>query len=89
MVPCQQCSHYRRKLEKGLRDGGYVKCKPLVDPALWLRAFYNFAANGTITDPFVVSVADAHPRDAWPFQFRPENIAQCAGFSASNVSTAL
>ena len=87
MAPCDRCAHCRRKLEQGFRDGGFVECKPPIEPSLWLHAFYNFAATGSITEPFVVSDENARPRDAWPFQFRPQNLIRCEGFAAVVAET--
>lgn len=85
-VACERCSHCRSKKDEPVfRDGGFVECKPPVEPSLWLRAFYNFAANGEVKEPFIVSAIEGRARDAWPFQFRPENLAQCGGFSAMGV----
>ena len=58
-VPCERCSHCRSKKDEPVFcDGGFVECKPPVEPSLWLRAFYNFAANGEVKEPFIVSAID-------------------------------
>ena len=35
-VPCERCSHCRSKKDEPVfRDGGFVECKPPVEPSLW------------------------------------------------------
>ena len=79
-TPCKQCIHYREKQDNTLREQQFVECKPPVEAGLWLRAFYQFAANGMVTEPFSVKAVDGKVREAWPFQFHPENLSSCDGF---------
>jgi hypothetical protein len=86
MAPCKDCSHVRAVGNANSLHNGFIECKPPVEPGLWLRAFYSFAANGAVTEPFNVNAAAGMVRDAWPFQFRANHIDRCDGFLAKSAS---
>lgn len=80
MAPCKHCAHARAVFDADSLQTDFIECKPPVEPGLWLRAFYAFAATGAVSEPFFVGAAAGMVRDAWPFQFRAKYIDRCDGY---------
>ena len=85
MAPCKDCAYARDAGNVTSIRSDFIECKPPIEPGLWLRAFYAFAATGAVSEPFYVGAATGVARDAWPFQFRAMNIDRCDGFLAKST----
>ena len=86
MAPCNDCAHARDAGNVASIRSDFIECKPPIEPALWLRAFYAFAATGAVSEPFYVGAAAGVVRDGWPFQFRANPIDRCDGFLAQSTA---
>jgi hypothetical protein len=87
MAPCKNCAYAHSRANANSIPNGLIECKPPVEPGLWLRAFYAFAATGAVSEPFFVSAATGVAREAWPFQFHANHIDRCDGFLARSTTT--
>jgi hypothetical protein len=81
MADCNGCIRSRVKSEAHLAAEGYIECKACDDAGMLMQAFKQFAKERRSSAPFVVEAMPGHPGSAWPFQFQPESIARCDGYS--------
>lgn len=79
-MDCLECKNCRPKLDSDLTD--YVECKATHNADVILAAFWQFSTHRESDFPFRVKSVPGHIDSVWPFQFKPESIEMCEGFTA-------
>ncbi|OCX76544.1 hypothetical protein A6M27_01480 [Acidithiobacillus thiooxidans] len=80
MAICDTCARARSKLT----HSGWVECKLRdIPPREIMQAYEDFIhQNGKIELPFhLVAMVQTTAEHAWPFQFDPQIIVECAGYT--------
>jgi hypothetical protein len=78
MTPCNGCARARNKTQRP----GTIECRlPEVSAAEQMQAYYAFHDHGgKLSEPFALECRwEGHQENAWPFQFDPAIVVQCAG----------
>lgn len=80
MAICDTCARARAKLT----HSNWIECKIRdIPPCAIMQAYEDFITQkGQIESPFhLVAMVQTTAEHAWPFQFDPQVIVECAGYT--------
>lgn len=86
MTPCINCDRMKIKHDPAAYEQGFVECRPSENPQEVIAAFWYFAQHHACEIPFHIEASNQHTEIAWPFQFHPEGVANCAGYVPREIS---
>ena len=69
-----------------LMEQGFVECRPSENPQEVIAAFWYFAQHHACEIPFHIEASNQHTEIAWPLQFHPEGVANCAGYVPREIT---